>query len=669
MRPKFPIRLAALIICWTLSCNPAPVERTDGPASYRRDLDSILGGAARTGPEGYLDAVNTLQQLAYEAISSQDHRSYARISNTIGSLIETHESEPNRRRTAVPYYYRASKSCEVLSDTACIAGALASAARTLMRIGKDDSALHYFNAAAVYYRGLRDTVELYSTLNLIGEIYRKSGFWDYALRYYNDALELSTHQQNDSVSAGLHVKVGESLLYSIKPAGPFGAIANLRRAIELGYGPEPLQARVYLLLGLAHLRVSQESDSAYSYLRTGVGLARRHARHRELAEAYNGLGLLYLQTGQASAASQMADSAVQLCQRYGFGEILPRALRTRLQILLASRQQYDDVAALLRRITRLEDSLERVHNNDLVLRMHAAYENELKQLQFREMKLTVQMNERQNSNNRIIIWLTSACAVMGLGLAGLWFVNYRRKRSENRRLEDQVARRTEELDNFAYHTTHDIRGPVARIRGLWNLKANRESSSSALDYTALMNQEAILMDFMLRKFQDVYNMKNINPPVERISLLAFTGNVLENLRILPGYSRIRLILEIPGSLHIDTRKQLLEIILTYILDNAILLNAQEAIEAPYIRISARTDQQQLDLRIADNGIGIQPDIRPRIFDMFFRGTHRSSGAGLGLYAARQAAQKLGGQVTYVLSNAAETEFSVTLPLTPPEPAV
>ena len=71
------------------------------------------------------------------------------------------------------------------------------------------------------------------------------------------------------------------------------------------------------------------------------------------------------------------------------------------------------------------------------------------------------------------------------------------------------------------------------------------------------------------------------------------------------------------------------------------------------------------LRVADDGIGIGPDRIGHVFDRFYRAHDQQRLSGLGLYIAREIAERLGGgiQVSSVVGEG--TEFTVTPPATPP----
>ena len=65
--------------------------------------------------------------------------------------------------------------------------------------------------------------------------------------------------------------------------------------------------------------------------------------------------------------------------------------------------------------------------------------------------------------------------------------------------------------------------------------------------------------------------------------------------------------------------------------------------------------------IEDNGEGIRPELKHKIFDMFFRGSHRSDGSGLGLYIAREAAKKIDATLEVTSTYGQGSVFTIALP--------
>jgi two-component system OmpR family sensor kinase len=65
-----------------------------------------------------------------------------------------------------------------------------------------------------------------------------------------------------------------------------------------------------------------------------------------------------------------------------------------------------------------------------------------------------------------------------------------------------------------------------------------------------------------------------------------------------------------------------------------------------IVIAARSDGDETELTVEDNGDGVPDEIRPRLFDPFTRGHTDSKGSGLGLSIVKRLVEAFGGLITY-----------------------
>jgi two-component system, NtrC family, sensor histidine kinase HydH len=92
----------------------------------------------------------------------------------------------------------------------------------------------------------------------------------------------------------------------------------------------------------------------------------------------------------------------------------------------------------------------------------------------------------------------------------------------------------------------------------------------------------------------------------------------------------------------------------------LLLNAMQVLpENGHIQLVTRDDREQLFIEISDDGPGIPPDARARIFEAFFFG--REGGVGLGLAIVQQIVAAHGGEITVGESDLGGARFIIRLP--------
>lgn len=103
---------------------------------------------------------------------------------------------------------------------------------------------------------------------------------------------------------------------------------------------------------------------------------------------------------------------------------------------------------------------------------------------------------------------------------------------------------------------------------------------------------------------------------------------------------------------------------------SILANSSYAIEKKYqqhafqpeVRLSIHTDENLLQVKVYDNGIGIEPSIIEKIFDPFFTTKTTAEAVGVGLYLSRETILNHGGDISVSSVKNEYTEVVITLPL-------
>ena len=98
----------------------------------------------------------------------------------------------------------------------------------------------------------------------------------------------------------------------------------------------------------------------------------------------------------------------------------------------------------------------------------------------------------------------------------------------------------------------------------------------------------------------------------------------------------------------------------------LLLNAQHAIPEdepnPLLRVTAVRDGEQLQVRVSDNGIGIPPELRERVFEPYFTTKEVGKGTGLGLFISETLMRQMGGRVALLPQGSPGTTVEISLPV-------
>ncbi len=230
----------------------------------------------------------------------------------------------------------------------------------------------------------------------------------------------------------------------------------------------------------------------------------------------------------------------------------------------------------------------------------------------------------------------------------------------NQELERQnhkVLDTNQELDRFLYSTSHDLKGPIARLLGLVQLAKLELIGNSVLsDYIQRFEATAQDMADMVDKLSVLHGVTHAHVEPETFILLDFV-----QLHSSPFSEKIKIEWNISSKIEVASYPSILEQIFKVILENAIAYQTTHRFKTSQIRITAQQNETNWQLVFWDNGIGISEEMQPKIFQMFFRGAEQSKGHGLGLYLAQKATTRLKGKIEVRSIEEEFTEFTFTFP--------
>ncbi len=224
----------------------------------------------------------------------------------------------------------------------------------------------------------------------------------------------------------------------------------------------------------------------------------------------------------------------------------------------------------------------------------------------------------------------------------------------------ELRRRNHELDNYVYKVSHDLRAPLVSILGLINLVKVEDNPDSYKKYMGLIENRVNKLDDFIKSVLNHSRTLNSEIRIVYIDFEKIIANCIEELHYLPNLEKLHISVEVNRNIDFYSDDLRIGIVLKNFISNAIKYYNPFA-EHSYLRFDIEITEQQAKITIEDNGVGIEEQYLPRIFDMFFRGTPRSDGSGLGLYIVKQTVERLEGSVTVESEIGKGTKFRVLLP--------
>ncbi len=238
--------------------------------------------------------------------------------------------------------------------------------------------------------------------------------------------------------------------------------------------------------------------------------------------------------------------------------------------------------------------------------------------------------------------------------------------TDRKKTEDQLEEKQKELDSFIYKASHDLRGPLASIIGIANLAKSEIKEEAAHRYMDLIGKSTKKLDLTLGELLDATRINDAIVKPEAVNLKQLIDETFESLQGIYDRDKIMLKSQIGHKSLINTDPHLLKSILQNLISNGINFANHQA-DKPFVQVNTRTTPDKLYIEVKDNGVGIPDRVQPKVFEMFYRGHNQSEGSGLGLYVVKNAAKKIGGEISFESAEGKGSTFILTLPLKIQEP--
>ena len=221
-----------------------------------------------------------------------------------------------------------------------------------------------------------------------------------------------------------------------------------------------------------------------------------------------------------------------------------------------------------------------------------------------------------------------------------------RKRAEEeiRRKAKDLQEKNEELTRFTSSVSHDLRSPLVTIQTFQGHLERDIRSRDAVRVEKDLDYIRNAADKMGRLLDDLLRFSRVGrimTPSEETPLQAIVKEALDLVagRITGRGVRIDLAEE-PVVLYGD-RTRLVEVFLNLV-DNAVKFMGDEP--APWVEIGVEQAGEELVLHVRDNGIGIDPELQPMLFDLFHKLDPETEGEGIGLALVKRIVELHGGRI-------------------------
>ncbi len=220
--------------------------------------------------------------------------------------------------------------------------------------------------------------------------------------------------------------------------------------------------------------------------------------------------------------------------------------------------------------------------------------------------------------------------------------------------------------DFVANATHELRTPLTAIRGFAETLRDGalDDRPTALRFLTAIHRHALRLQRLAEDLTTLAQAESLQHSFDTVStdLRAMVRESAGSLEGAAHAKAIELVFELPAEkVVLDVSPRALDHALINLIENAIKYSPEGSTVT--IRLQSREDQVTIDVQ--DQGPGIAPEVKERIFERFFRveggRSPQEAGTGLGLSIARNMVERVGGELSLETEVGKGSTFRIVLP--------
>lgn len=222
-----------------------------------------------------------------------------------------------------------------------------------------------------------------------------------------------------------------------------------------------------------------------------------------------------------------------------------------------------------------------------------------------------------------------------------------------------LKERNQELNQLLYQSSHSLKSPISSIQGIINLLQLEALTSNGQEYVAHLEKKTNQMFEVLNALTSLSKVTKgeINQEVINLDMvikrsIGIQSSLAKKHQVTITYSS-----DNKEGLLISNAELLCEV-LRQVISNALFFrdNSRPGV----VEIALQKSDDHFIIEISDDGDGIDALAGDHIFEMFYRGSGKSGGTGVGLFIAKRAMELLQGKIEFSTSAQGST-FKIYLP--------
>ena len=572
------------------------------------------------------------------------------ISRALGNIGIIHSNQ-GRYDQALEYHQRSLRIYEDLNDEKGVASALTGIGVVHQNQGRYEQALVDYQKSLSIKEELGDKKGIASSFTNIGSIHARQGRHEQALEYFQSSLSIQEELGNQN---GMALSLNNISIIEHRLGRYDKALENALRSLFLR---EELGDKYGMAVTLNNIgsiyRKQRKYKQALESSRKSLHLRKELDDKSGIAIVLNDIGTIYTETGIFDSAVTMYTAAYSVAEKIGAIERMKDATEG-LSHAYGKQGDFRNAYKYHQEYATLKDSLLNEENLKSINEMEAKYEAEKREQQ---IVLLEKDKELQDVIRNSMIGGVVLLSFLAIGL----YHRYRYKKRTGEELQrsyEQLQKTQQQLIHAEKMATlgeltagvaHEIKNPLNFITNFSGSNAELyselkealpETNGDIAEIVALLEANTAkihehgsradrIVNSMLmhsRETKGVRQQADINEiVVEAVELAQHgstagkdvdvtlnLGDAMGSVEVLPAEIS-RVVLNLVGNATYAAKKQ-----------------AKETGIEPEIIVSTERTAESVQIVVTDNGPGIPPDVREKIFQPFFTTKPTGDGTGLGL---------------------------------------
>lgn len=559
--------------------------------------------------------------------------------------------------------------------------------------GEFDKQLAYMEIADPYYRETNNLMDLAGCYNILGISYQRMGQFSEAIHYYSLCSEILDQEGSPMALTNKRYEINnianiytmmeecdqaeEMYLNCIEMLGNVGtdpksnldlaaytmnlAEVQLLRLSKLGdddeskteivqkavdyaeqsieisrqYGDRPEKmANRLITVAKAHFAANRQKE-ALTEIDSAMAIIKEHELFY-LETAANGVkgGFAY-DMGRLDESEKYYVLAWQMAEEHHFDEFRVEMLRG---AYLATKKTHPDRSLVyLEKCKAWEDSVYGEEQQAMIREYQVKYQTAEK-----ERAILIEQAKIAHDRQRIT-WLIVALALF-IALTGLLFYLITMKRKQNVALKHL----NQTKDHLFSVVSHDIKAPLEAQAQLLDMTSEQCNTMQPDEIKESLEALKDSAHNLINKIQNVIywvkeELRDTEPHPSSFKLHELAQSVIEELATQAQAKSLNVVNTVPKEWTCFDDAEIVRIVLQNLLSNAVKYSWKDG----EISISADEESGHYRIKVADKGVGINPDKLKKLLNetaSSSKGTSGELGTGIGLFVSRQLTDRIGSEM-------------------------